>query len=186
MVEGSSPRSMASLALSSCLCFQHPAIISPLLGHILSSMSESLVTTMVYMPLLHLQICCAMLVISLFHRYHSVIGLLVISLLWKLEQCLKSSPQKGGIQFSFSSGVSWFCLECIMSSTIRIYLFPLRNVQGLYCSMNNKSLRQILGFSINIRKAKPLDLTTVSIQKANPTSRNLQHERDGEMSPPIL
>lgn len=166
--------------------FLAPAIVSPLLGQILSSISELLVTTMVYMPLLHLQICCAMLVISLFHRYHSGIGLLVISLLWKLEQCLKSSSQKGGIQFSFSSGVSWFCLECMMSSTIRIYLSPLKDVQGLYCSMNNKSLREILGFSINIRKAKPLALTTISIQKANPASRNPQHERDGEMSPPIL
>lgn len=69
--------------------FPVPGII--FFERVLSPTRELSVTTKVCTPLLHPQGCCAMLVLAVVHRCHSLghkVGLLVTSLLWKLAWLL--------------------------------------------------------------------------------------------------
>lgn len=76
---------------------------------LLSLVREQIITTKIYVPLLHLYDYWTMLVIDIVHRYHSCIGLLPLPLeacMTPLSGTMNASPQGEGIQVSSSSEVS--------------------------------------------------------------------------------
>lgn len=66
-----------------------------------------------------------MLVLILFHRCYTWVGLLGFSLLWKLAWSLliKANPQAGGFQISSRSEASEPVSKCVVSSAIKELFF---------------------------------------------------------------
>ena len=82
MVVDSPPITLTSLVLSSYLGFQYQHAFT-LVEQVLSPIRELWDTAKVCVPLLHPECYHAMLVIDVFHRHHSLVGL-ITSLFWKL------------------------------------------------------------------------------------------------------
>lgn len=89
------------------------------------SIRELFVIVKVSMPLLQSLVYCVMLVV-IDHRYHTWIGLLVASFIWKLARYvwyyeIQSSGRRFSVQFQ--PRVPWMlCLKCTVSSAIGTHL----------------------------------------------------------------